>query len=677
MIQRVHIIFKTHLDVGFTDFARNVVAEYMQRYIPAALTLAEELAHEAGPERFIWTTGSWLIYHYLEQASPGERARLEAAIAAGYVAWHALPFTTHSELMDPRLFRAGLSLSAELDRRFGKRTVAAKMTDVPGHTRGIVPLLAEAGVKLLHIGVNGSSTPPRTPPIFRWCDPSGAEVIVILVPGGYGGVTTLPGGDEALSFSHTSDNLGPPSRGQVLDDFRAARERFPAAHVTASTLDAFVPAVLAARDRLPVVTSELGDTWIHGVGSDPKKVSQFRELLRLRDRWLAEGLSDAQRDAISGCERALLLVAEHTWGLDIKTHLADWENYAADAFRAARPRPAFRKVEASWAEQRAYLQDAVAALGDAHLAGQAEQALRRTEPARPDLTGFHELADPRGPFAAGRFQLAFDERGCLSLLDDRVTGRSWASPAHPLGLFGYETFSAADYDRFYRQYIINKRLNRAWAAPDFTKPGLAGSGALHGEWTPQLSRLLHRQDGDAHTFLALLALPEEASVRYGCPREVVLEVAVRAGRPRVDFTLQWFAKPACRLPEAFWFTFAPTVSRSGRWLLDKMGQWVSPRAVICDGNRKLHAVNTGVLYREPRAALFLETLDAPLVAPGERSLLDFNNRQPAAAGGMHFLLYNNVWGTNFPMWYDEDARFRFALQLVDAPSHSTSLPPAS
>ena len=31
--------------------------------------------------------------------------------------------------------------------------------------------------------------------------------------------------------------------------------------------------------------------------------------------------------------------------------------------------------------------------------------------------------------------------------------------------------------------------------------------------------------------------------------------------------------------------------------------------------------------------------------------------------GMHFLLYDNVWGTNFPMWFGEDARFRFVLRV--------------
>ena len=60
------------------------------------------------------------------------------------------------------------------------------MTDVPGHTRAIVPLLAEAGIRFLHIGVNPASTPPRVPSLFRWRDPSGVEVMVMYQRGAYG-----------------------------------------------------------------------------------------------------------------------------------------------------------------------------------------------------------------------------------------------------------------------------------------------------------------------------------------------------------------------------------------------------------------------------------------------------------------------------------------------------------
>src|SRR6185312_5086087 len=130
---------------------------------------------------------------YLAQAAPADQARMERAITDGDVAWHGLPFTTHSELMDPSLFRYGLSIAQRLDRRFGKRTIAAKMTDVPGHTRGIVPLLAQAGIAFLHIGVNAASTPPDVPPVFVWRDPSGADVMVMYHKGSYGDTMVVPG----------------------------------------------------------------------------------------------------------------------------------------------------------------------------------------------------------------------------------------------------------------------------------------------------------------------------------------------------------------------------------------------------------------------------------------------------------------------------------------------------
>src|SRR6185436_17475502 len=121
------------------------------------------------------------------------------------IRWHALPFTTHSELMSPDLFRAGLSYGQELDRRFGRTTIAAKMTDVPGHTIGIVPLLAEAGVQFLHLGVNAASPVPQVPDVFRWRAPDGSEVIVMYQPS-YGETHFPPHMEDGLGFAHTNDN---------------------------------------------------------------------------------------------------------------------------------------------------------------------------------------------------------------------------------------------------------------------------------------------------------------------------------------------------------------------------------------------------------------------------------------------------------------------------------------
>lgn len=120
--------------------------------------------------------------------------------------------------------------------------------------------------------------------------------------------------------------------------------------------------------------------------------------------------------------------------------------------------------------------------------------------------------------------------------------------------------------------------------------------------------------------------------------------------------LAWFCKPANRVAEAIWVGFAP-VAQNKR--ISKLGQLIDPKRVVEKGQCRLHATDYGVVYDE----LAIESVDTALVAPQEPSLLNFTNEKPADAAPVFFNLYNNVWGTNFPMWYDENARFRFALHV--------------
>jgi hypothetical protein len=140
-------------------------------------------------------------------------------------------------------------------------------------------LPTSAGIQFLHIGVNAASTPPAVPPVFVWRAPDGAEIVVMYHKGSYGDLMVVPGLDEAICFAHTGDNLGPQSAADVRAAFARVRQLLPDAEVRASTMDAFAASLLTVRQSLPVVTQEIGDTWIHGVGSDPAKVAQCRELL--------------------------------------------------------------------------------------------------------------------------------------------------------------------------------------------------------------------------------------------------------------------------------------------------------------------------------------------------------------------------------------------------------------
>jgi hypothetical protein len=663
MTQNIHLIFKTHLDIGFTDYASVVVNNYFKKYIPASLRVARQMRESGRPERFIWTTGSWLIYEYLEQASPAERVEMENAIALGEIAWHALPFTTHTELMDPELFRFGLSLSQSLDRRFGKKTIAAKLTDVPGHTRGIVPLLVEAGVTFLHIGVNPGSTVPKVPRLFRWHDQTGAELMV-MYESGYGSAFVINGLEDSLAFGHTSDNLGPQSEEEVLAVYHEKRKTFPGAHIFASTLNAFAEKLESVRKTLPVIDAEIGDTWIHGIGSDPIKVSRYRELLRLRTEWLNSKRADYNDPRFFNFNRRLLLIPEHTWGMDEKTYLGDHENYAADQFNAIRGTPNFKKFESSWIEKRTYIQTAVNALEDCSLANEARERLESIRPAQPKRAEFKKIDQVQSTFVTQTFEVMFNNvSGSICALKNNRTGKSWSDAENPLSLLSYQTFSAADYDRFHQQYILPSEQENGWSREDFTKPGLEIANPESKTWSVLTKGCYFQKKPDYSEILFHQSFETEAKTKYGAPRDIILRYRIPASGNTIHIDLQWFHKPACRMPEAMWIRFNPISTGRGEWKIEKLGRLISPLSVVEYGNRHLHAAGEYVEYSEVPDHIKIIPFDSPLVAPGEPSILNFTSEQPDPKRGVSFCLVNNLWGTNFPMWFEEDCRFRFDIVL--------------
>lgn len=661
----IHVVFKTHLDIGYTGQAADVISQYMTSFIPAALERAEQM-RKLGDDRFIWTTGSYLIDEYLATASPGQHLMMDKAIRRGDIAWHALPFTTATEMCDGELFRSALQIAADLDQKYGRKTVAAKMTDVPGHTRSIIPFMAEAGVMFLHIGVNGASSVPKVPPVFRWKHPEGAELLV-MYHHGYGDLMLVPGLDEGLYIAHTNDNLGPQSVESIQEIFANLRRRFPLAEVRASTLDAFALALDTVRDSLPVVTEEIGDTWIHGQATDPLKTAWLRELMRLRSEWLAGGAVRRESATYKRFSRQLLLTCEHTCGLDVKTFFGYNDAFTREKFQQLRSKGLAKDIEASWAEQRGYLQTAWLDLEDEALSGQVRERMALLRPVRPnpgDPAEGWTRTDPYLPFGEGDFLFGFNGEGGLGWLEDRESGKMWASPYRTIGALVYQTFNAADYERFYRQYIIDKKHTEGWARPDFTMPGLENTPAISRIWVPKLERLYQRMDGDAQQFLLYLLFPSQAVDEYGAPAVAWLEWNIPLRGRQLDLTVSWFDKAANRMPEAAWLRVNPAL-RGGRWEMDKMGSWVDPLDVVANGSRHLHAVGEGIRWTGNKGRFVAQSLDAALVAPGKESLLNFTNRQPQMGKGMQFLLHDNLWGTNFPLWFEDDMQFRFRFEFLD------------
>lgn len=652
-VKKVIVIHKTHLDIGFTDAAANVLDRYVKEFIPQAIRTAY-ICNKDGKRNFVWTTGSFLIRYYLEHAE--EPSDLLRAIQDGYIAWHGLACTTHTELMDSDLLSYDIEIARQLDARFSRHTIAAKMTDVPCHTLALVPALAENGIRYLHVGINQASRPLDIPAFSRLR--FGAHEIIFHYAKAYGAADIF--GDYALEFVHTSDNMGPPTPDSVFAALKQLQKKYPGAEIASGTLDDFAAILLENKDRLPVITCECGDTWIHGAASDPYKAGALRELLQIKNEWLSGHPEIVGTKEYDDFMTPLMLVCEHTCGLDSKLFPKDSTHWAKPDFYSVRQTPAFQKAQDSWQEQRDYLNQAVSALPVFYREA-AMKRLQALRPAAPQALSPNAVY-PVSPYTETEwdmcgYRFVLREDGSLLILQ---TPGGMCRPDTIIGELLYQVYSYATVDRCYHEYNRNHEKTGWWSCPDFAKPGLDSVKGL----TDQTAHY-HLNAYDRQGDILILHLTSEAALSdtYGAPRRAV--ISYRFG-PRITIQLQWFDKDASRIPEALFFGFCPGFTDPHKLTVTKIGQRIHPYDVCGGGNRKLHAA-TCFDYE----SIHMENIHAPLLSIGGPHLYDTDDAYGPIEDGIYCLLYNNRWNTNFPLWYEENASFTFCLTLQ--PKNSTDL----
>jgi hypothetical protein len=661
-IKRVLVMFKCHFDAGFIDTQANVIHKYFSQYFPQAIEIARA-ENSLGKRRYVWTTGSWLLFEYLEQASPHERNRMEEAIARGDIAWHALPFNWQTELISQSMIEGSLALSQSLDRRFGVVTSGAKMTDVPGHTRAIITPLAKHGIDFLEIGGNSAYHPAQVPPIFLWKDPSGAS-LPVMYHLNYGGIAHVPGSDLALVTSVRKDNSGPHTAEEIAAIYADLAARFPTAEITACDLSEMARAVEPYRGNLPVVTQEIGDVWIYGCPSDPLKLARYRELSRLRDAWILQGAFRTGDKTDLALLRHVLLEVEHTWGTDTKTWI-DFDNYLPTDLARMLDTKGYKVMEFSWQEKRQDLLDGIATLPTS-LRDQAQRAIQSLNAVEPNLSTEAVAYSPEQLIETAHFILRIDaQTGAITRLQNRANGREWASHSNPIALLTYQTLSQKDYYRLFANYVFVNDKTRKWVFKDTGKPNIEKFGARSQDLHPQLDNVQVEETANAHRIVARLHFKGDEAFQSGLasfPRKVFVELFMPKAESRIDLTVSCFEKRATRLPEALWLTFNPIAEERNGWTFYKSDEPVSPFDVVVNGNRHMHGLSKGFVYSDHQSTFYVETVDAPVITLGERTPIGFSNIQPDLSTGVHSSLYNNCYGTNYVMWYGEDMRFRYILR---------------
>ena len=632
-IEKVYVAFKTHLDVGFTDLSSVVTERYVHDFIPKAIEVSERLRADGSGDRYVWTTGSWLIWKYLRTASPEAVKQLEEAIGRGDIVWNSVPYTVESETMTRELFETCLLLSKRLDKKYNKQTIAAKMTDVPGHTRSIIDPMYDAGIRLLHVGINSACPLPSVPTFCRWRSPSGNDLLLVYQKD-YGEDEVLPGGQSVVCFSFAGDNHGPHSYERVKKIYADLRKRYPQAQLVGASFNDVARELLLIKKDLPVVTSEIGDTWIFGYGGAPIRMAKFRAVSRLYSQWLNEGKIKKDSDVALDFAAELGLIAEHTQGVDVKTHLRQWDKYDMDKFLKGRSEGVFSMAEASWKEIDNYIDSAIAFL-PASLQKEAREVVAEVDKVKlEDNSKMKPMARKRWeqPIAGGM----------------------------TLAGLSYQMFDGDDYDDFQNRYL---RARYGWALDDLGKRGLKESHAVSVTLYAQTMAQSVRKEKKGTRIITELRFPENEKVdKRVYPERIQVNCFTTKNGKRSEVALTIYGKPAVRLPESYWLSF--TVPGIESVIAEKMGERVNLMDVVEKGNRQMHGIDRYVDLITSGETIRISSKEAFLLNVGEAQGLNYSTNYPDKRKGVHFNLNNNLWGTNFSMWNEGSLTYHFVIETL-------------
>ena len=573
----------------------------------------------------------------------------------------------------------------------------------------VIKYFLESGIGAVSVGVNWASAPPDVPKLFLWKEreEDSDGVVAMWNKGGYpvnaGFTIQYPGGvsiddaiiskadKQALVFAFRTDNSGPPlSVDEIMTSYGIISQEFKGARVFASTIENFAAKV--TKSSLPVITNEIGDTWIQGVASDPRKMSLYRAAIRALE--CEPPKCTWEWDSVKDFALFLVKIPEHTWGLPGANDDRNWKNVD---FRAVRKHYNMVNCEKSWKEQRVFfnMTQTVARQSAKWYAENLEKELRDLYPTKPNLDGFVAVNNDHIftiDLPSGRINLAFDNNGAIGKLAYNSEEKNIkdliladAGDDSAIGLLAYYTYNGTDFDfmtsryNYYGNAGYHKVFSDTYAHPN--------SSIVH--FT--LKHLYTAKDSGQQTFLLELDGDTHANSYYGMPLKAWVELHIGASSTtnslfEINFEVTFLDKTSTRLPEATMFSFMPKGIGKYKGYYHKISDYnpISAESVILNGSQYQHAVESVELQSlgnpgKKDIVIKLSSLDVPLVCPivSDSSFktptpfpAPLDPIHPSRLKGFAFNIHNNIWDTNYVFWYpfeekDKDFKSRYTMKVYE------------
>ena len=343
-VRELWLLPHSHVDIGYTHRQDEVVGIQVGN-LEKAMELARASAAKGTGQQFKWNPEAlWTIDHFLQRATSEQRDAFVKAVGDGEVGVDALFANMLTGLCRPEELLQAVAPATRVGALTGVPVVSASTCDVPGWTWGIVPLLAQAGVKYFAIGPNFGD---RVGTIHQWDDKpfywksaSGAERVLCWVVDNYhhhgslepeviGQLERLASSGFAYDTSFmfwvgawpngSVDNAPPDA--ELVEKAIAWNAKYAAPRVAIGLAGEFFRAFEAKHGALlREFSGDLTPYWEDGAGSTSRETGMNRasadRLSQAATLWAMRGPDPVASPRFDAAWKNVLLYSEHTWGAD-------------------------------------------------------------------------------------------------------------------------------------------------------------------------------------------------------------------------------------------------------------------------------------------------------------------------------------------------------------------------
>jgi hypothetical protein len=341
-----YVLMHSHCDIGYTDIQPHIAAKQAQNVV-RALELIEQTKDFPAGAQFKWNTeGFWQVEQFYKIATPEQKQKFEQAVRERRIGVDAMYGNLLTGLARGEELLRQLEFSTELAQRCGVKCESMMISDVPGLIWGIVPSLAQAGVKYISDGPNASRgmigdrigyvrVQYENHP-FMWVSPSGKERVIYWgAQGGYSighhsksisdAIAELTPQLEEWGYPYDivqlrwtkGDNGGPDETVMPIVRDWNAKYAWPKL-IISTTSEMFHEFEKRYGGQLPVYRGDMTPYWEDGAGSSARETGINRlssdRMTQGEILWTLLNPATVPEDRFAGALKNIAMYSEHTWG---------------------------------------------------------------------------------------------------------------------------------------------------------------------------------------------------------------------------------------------------------------------------------------------------------------------------------------------------------------------------